>query len=254
MRRVSIALAFQTPLIFLLLIFSPYSAFGYRPFASTDAAVADAKEMEIEIGYFNLERDRGRSTFVIPKAVINYGLIQNLEVVGEFAVEEPRRGSARLVDAALSLKAVLKQGVLQEQDGVSFAVEAGPLLPSTDKVEKRVGFEGIGILSGKLEPLTYHLNFGGGIDRARNNAFVIWGAIVELPMTERLRLAAEVNGESVEGSRGASSGLVGLIWKTPLNNLFLDAGIRKAITGAVAPWTFTTGLTFGFSLPSSGAR
>ncbi len=31
---------------------------GYRPFVSADAAVADLKEIEIEIGYFNLERDR----------------------------------------------------------------------------------------------------------------------------------------------------------------------------------------------------
>src|SRR5262245_3906524 len=72
-----------------IVILSPSPGLGYRPFVSTDAAVADVKEVEIEFGYFNLERDRGRNTFIVPKAVLNYGLIRNLEVVGEFAVEEP---------------------------------------------------------------------------------------------------------------------------------------------------------------------
>jgi hypothetical protein len=35
------------------------------------------------------------------------------------------------------VKAVVKEGVLQEKDGVSFAIEAGPLMPSTNKDEKR---------------------------------------------------------------------------------------------------------------------
>jgi hypothetical protein len=134
----------------VLLLLSQTVAWGYRPFVSTDAAVADVKEMEIEIGYFNLERERGKNTFIVPKAVLNYGVIRNLELVGEFAVEEPPHGPVRLADPALSLKAVLKEGVLQEKSGVSFAVEAGPLLPSTSREENRFGFEASGILSGRL--------------------------------------------------------------------------------------------------------
>jgi hypothetical protein len=70
--------------------------------------VADIKELEIELGYFNWEREKRNTTFFSPKVVLNYGVIHNLEVVGEFAVEEPGHGSARLVDAALSVKAVVK--------------------------------------------------------------------------------------------------------------------------------------------------
>jgi len=34
-------------------LFFPFSlAWGYRPFLATDAAVADPKELEIELGYF----------------------------------------------------------------------------------------------------------------------------------------------------------------------------------------------------------
>jgi hypothetical protein len=235
-------------LIFLLLIFPASRALAYRPFVSTDAAVAGAKEVETELGYFSLERDKGENTFIIPRVVLNYGLIHNLELVGEFAVEEPRHSSTRLVDAALSLKAVLKEGVLQEKEGLSFAVEAGPLLPSTNREERRFGFEGIGILSGKLEPLTYHVNFGGGVDRARANPFVIWGFIVELPITPELRLVGEVNGESVKGSNPDTSALLGVIWQAPWQNVLLDAGIRRGVSHAAADWVFTTGLTFSFSL------
>src|SRR4026208_992647 len=121
----------------LCLLPLPHRAFGYRPCISTEAVVADVNEMEIELGYFNWEREKGNTTFISPKAVLNYGFIHNFELVGEFAVEEPGHGSARLVDAALSVKAVVKEGVLQEKDGVSFAIEAGPLTPSTNKDEKR---------------------------------------------------------------------------------------------------------------------
>jgi hypothetical protein len=248
MRRASIADRQGTLLIFLLLVFSPSRAFGYRPFVSTDAAVANAKAIEIELGYFSWQRERGNTSFISPKGVLNYGLIDNFELVGEFAVEEPGHGSAQLVDAALSVKAVVKEGVLQEKDGVSFAVEAGPLLPSTSKDEKGFGFEGIGILSGKLEPLTYHVNFGGGVDRAHADPFGIWGFIAELPITPKLRLVGEINGESLRGSSPNNSALLGIIWQAPWQNVSLDAGLRRGITHAAPDWMFTTGLTFNFSV------
>ena len=248
MRTPPVSLAFRTFSIVLLLLFSPPVAWGYRPFVSTDAAVADLKEMEIELGYFNLERERGRNTFIVPKAVLNYGLFRNLELVGEFAVEEPTRGSVRLADPAVSLKAILKEGVLQEKSGISFAVEAGPLLPSTSKEENRFGFEASGILSGKLDAFTYHVNFGGGVDRAQTNPFLVWGVIAELAITPKLRLVGEINGESVRGNPPDNSALIGFIWKSPLSNVSIDAGIRRGISSAAADWMFTTGLTFSFSL------
>jgi hypothetical protein len=232
----------------VLLLLSQSVAWGYRPFVSTDAAVADVKEIEVEVGYFNLERERGKNTFIVPKAVLNYGLVRNLELVGEFAVEEPPHGPVRLADPALSLKAVLKEGVLQEKSGVSFAVEAGPLLPSTNREENRFGFEASGILSGKLDALTYHVNFGGGVDRAQTNPFIVWGVIAELPITSKLRLVGEINGESVRGNPPDNSALVGFIWKSPLSNLSIDTGIRRGISAAAPDWMFTTGLTFSFSL------
>jgi hypothetical protein len=248
MRKAPISVTFQTALTVLLLLFSPPLAWGYRPFVSTDAAVADLKEIEIELGYFHLERERGKNTFIIPKMVLNYGLVRNLEVVGEFGVEEPPSGAVRLADPGLSLKGILKEGVLQEKSGLSLAVEAGPLLPSTTKEEHRVGFEGVGILSGKAGELTYHLNFGGGVDREQTNPFAVWGVIAEFPIAPKLRLVGEVNGESVRSKSADNSALVGFIWEAPLPGVFIDAGVRRGISHAAADWMFTTGLTFGFSL------
>ena len=237
----------RTLAIVLLLVFPESVAWGYRPFIATDAAVADPQEIEIELGYFNLERDRGKNTFIIPKVVLNYGLIRNLELVGEFGVEEPRHGTVRLQDAALSLKAVLKEGVLQEKPGVSFAVEAGPLLHSTGREEKKVGFEAVGIVSAELSPVMLHLNLGGGVDRMENNPFVIWGLIAELPVVPKFRVVGEIDGENTRGKSADTSALIGFIWNPPLRNLSIDAGIRRGISGAAPNWMFTTGLTFGFS-------
>lgn len=231
----------------MLFFFFESNGWGYRPFIATDAAVADVKEMEIELGYLNWEREKKNTTFFSPKVVLNYGVFHNFEVVTEFAVEEPRHGSAALVDAALSLKAVLKEGVLQEKDGVSFAIETGPLLPSTNKDEQGAGFEAIGILSGKIEPLIYHVNFGGGVDRAHADPFVIWGFIAELPITPKLRLVGEIDIESVRRSSPNNSALLGAIWQAPWQNLSVDAGLRRGISHAAPNWMFTTGLTFSFS-------
>ncbi len=235
-----------------LLLF-PLDAWGYRPFVSTDAAVADPREMEIELGYFNLEHTKGENTFRIPSLVLNYGFLENWEIVGEFTLEEGGH-DLNIVDPGLFLKGVLREGVLQGKDRLGIAVEAGPLLPSTVRGERGVGFEGIGILTGRLSRFTYHLNLGGGVQRTDAKPFAIWGVIGELPVVPDFRLVAEVNGESVRGERANNSVLIGFIWKPTSANVYLDAGVRRGITDAAPEWQFTLGLTFGFPLPSFGRR
>ena len=147
------------------------------------------------------------------------------------------------------MKGVPKEGVLQDKPGVSFAIEAGPLLPSTLPHEHGVGFEAVGIVSGKLAPVTVHVNGGGGLDRDDRHGFGIWGVIGELPVHPRLRLVGEVNGESTQGQRPNNSALLGVIWQPTSKNVFLDAGARHGISRAAPDWQFTVGLTFGFFPP-----
>jgi hypothetical protein len=235
---------------FLVTVGHGTPASGYRPFVSTDAGVVNPKELEIELGYFTLDRAAGENTFIIPKVVLNYGIFRNLEVVGEFELAKPPRGDIVLLDPGLFLKAVVKEGILQKKDGISCAVEAGPLLPSTVAEERRLGFEGIGVISGRLLSLTYHVNFGGGVERRETNLFAIWGVILELPITANFRLVGEINGENGKGELADHSGLFGVIWQPPSFSVLVDAGIRKGISRAAPDWQFTTGLTWSFSLPS----
>jgi hypothetical protein len=139
--------------IVLLRLVTPAHGWADRPLISTDAAVADPHEVEIEFDYFTLDHDQGEHAFTIPSLVLNYGLRRDFEVVGECRLERASMGEMNLVDPALSLKAVLKEGLLQEKPGLSVAVEAGPLHPSTRQGERRIGFEGIGIVSGKVARL-----------------------------------------------------------------------------------------------------
>src|ERR671923_3095589 len=141
MKITNIPLIGWSMLLACVMIFPNSQAWGYRPFVSTDAAVADLKEVEIELGYFTLERDDNENTFIAPQLVLNYGIAENLEIVGEFEVEKPPDEHVQLIDPALSLKTILKEGTLQEENGFSFAAEVSLLLPSTDQEEKNPGFE-----------------------------------------------------------------------------------------------------------------
>src|SRR5256712_4593152 len=179
------------PLLAVLLI--PTSALAYRPFVSTDAAVADPREVEIELGYFNLERTRRETTIATPSMVLNYGFAKNWEAVGEFRIEASPE--LELTDPGLFLKAVLKEGRLQEKEGVSFAIEAGALLPSTLPHEHGVGVQAIGIVSGKIAPVTVHVNGGGGLARDDRNAIKFGGVIGEVPVHPKPRLRVVANVE-----------------------------------------------------------
>src|SRR5262245_51879484 len=120
--------AFAACLVLIGLLMPP-SCWAYRPFIATDAAVAEPQEVEIELGYFTLEQAKGETAFTIPRVVLNYGVFQNWEAVGEFAVLRSPGGEVNLIDPALSVKGVLREGVLQEKSGVSIVTEVGLLLP-----------------------------------------------------------------------------------------------------------------------------
>lgn len=237
--------------LLLCSVVMPTRSWAYRPFISTDAAVADPKEIELELGYFTLERTRDENSFIIPRVVFNYGWFKNWELVAEFAIRREPDAEVNVIDPALFLKGVLKEGVLQDKDGFGFAVEAGPLLPATDKGERKFGFEAIGILSDKLGPFIVHLNGGLGIERSTGDLVGIWGVIGELPVGKGVRLVAEVNGDKPRREDQRDSALLGVIWQPwSAKNVWLDAGVRRGFTSGGPDWQFTLGLTFGFSTSS----
>jgi hypothetical protein len=234
------------------------SAWGYRPFVSTDAAIANPGDLEVELGYFQYARTGGQDVFQFgrapnvfstPTAVLNYGLTESLELVGQFTVERELTEGWALVDNGLFVKAVLKEGVLQDRAGPSIALEVGPLLPASAAPTGGVGFESIGILSLGLGPVLYHFNAGGGIDQVTAQPFGIWGTIAELLLTPAYRLVGEIAGEDISRERPQHSALLGVIWRPfPEREIWLDAGVRRGLTRAVPDWQATLGISFAFPL------
>ncbi len=222
-------------------------AFAYRPFISTDASVADKNVREIELGFFNISHDEDKDEFVVPSLRFNYGVFKNWEFVSEFDVQLYKEGEERdfeLKKPAVFLKGVLHEGILQNQQGASFAVELGVLLPSTVKRERHVGAEGIVVFSSKISNLVYHLNLGGELDREDFAPNGIWGVILEYPFGCRFRTVGEITG--VVKSRGSSddSGLIGFIWE--IGRTDLDFGVRKGFLNTAPDWELTTGIDFTF--------
>ena len=141
-------IALYCPMIFLLIW--PDNSFAYRPFDSTDAAVADVGELEIELGPAGFRRSDAERTVIAPAYVLNYGFAKNWELVLEGQAEHPLSPAedtrSRLVGNGLFLKGVLKEGVLQDKSGPSVATEFGILLPGIND-EHGVGVSWLGILS-----------------------------------------------------------------------------------------------------------
>lgn len=235
------------PFFIISLMLGVSDAFAYRPFVSTDAAVADKNEWEIELGLFSMSHDKGQNEIFIPSFRINYGISKNWEIVGEFDLQVYKEGKDRnseLTEPALFLKGVLHEGLLQNKEGLSFVVELGVLLPSTVEGKRKAGIEGIVVFSGKTSDLVYHFNLGGELDREEFAPHAIWGIILEYPFEGRFRLVAEANGSFKRDGHPENSGLIGFIWES--GGFDLDFGIRKGFSTEASDWALTTGIAISF--------
>lgn len=229
----------------IVFTFKSGPAYAFRPFKSTDADVVAMHEVEVEFGALTVERDDGETGYVAPSVVLNYGLLDTLELVGEFELEKPPDESWEVADPGIFLKALLKRGVLQDQSGVSVAIEAGALLPTSRDDEKDVGAEAVVIASGVFAPFLYHINLGGGVGRA-GDAFWKWGAISEVPISNRLTLVGEIAGEDAAGAGSDHSALIGARFQPTDSGIVFDMGVRRGLTSDSADWAVTAGLTVGF--------
>lgn len=228
----------------------PLAAFAYRPFNSTDAAVADRGEVELELGPVGyLVQPPGRS-LVAPSAVVNWGFADRWEAVLEgrhfiqlgARIEEPR---LRVEDTALSLKHVLRNGSLQERSGVSVATEVGALLPTVNG-EHGVGAEWAVIVSRRWAALTIHVNAAAAWTRAHEPG-AFGGVIVEGHDAWRVRPVAEVFAEAEHGSAPTVSGLAGAVWRVR-ERLSVDAAVRRARERGVDTTELRVGFTWAFEV------
>jgi hypothetical protein len=204
------------------------NALAYRPFVSTDAAVADPGELEIEFGPAELLREGRQRFLTAPETVFNLGVAKNWEVVLQGQAEtllSPGPAETSLVANALFLKSVLRDGVLQDKSGPSVAVEVGPLLPGING-EPGTGLSWTGIASYRWEWLTAHFNAAAALTRSRH-ADGFLGTIVEGPWDWPVRPVAEVFYEREWGVAETVSGLIGAIWQVS-DKLAFDVALRDA--------------------------
>jgi hypothetical protein len=226
---------------------SPREASAYRPFDSTDAAVADFRETEIEFGPVQFRHDDSGNTLIAPAVVYNYGFTKNWELVIEGRGEHQFSGDdigSRLVDDAISLKGVLREGVLQGKTGPSVATEFGVLLPEINGID-RTGASLAFIVSDRWSWGTVHFNVGAELTREqRGDVFV--GTIVEGPNDWTVRPVAEIRYEREFGLQEIFSGLIGVIWKVK-DDLAFDFGMREAWVNSHPQTEIRGGLTFAFA-------
>lgn len=225
-------------------------ALAYRPFDSTDAAVAPRGKFELELGPVEYQRVGSTNALVAPSVVANLGLFTGWEAVLEgrerFPIApEPGESRVQLVDTGAFLKGVLRAGSLQDASGPSIGTELGVLLPTVND-EPGAGVSGSLLLSQRWTIGTVHLNAEGA--RARSgqpDAF--FGTILEGPYEWRVRPVAEAFYEREFNVERTFSGLIGVIGRAN-DRLSLDAGARAARVQDLTVFELRAGLTWAFTV------
>lgn len=203
----------------------PQASYAYRPFDSTDAAVADRGVWEFEFSPLTYEHGDEGPSLISPALRANYGFAQNWEVVLEGKVNNFIHGGSQLTEAQLDAKTVVREGSLQEKDGPSLGSEFTVLLPGIG-TQDGAGFEWTGIMSQRWEWGTIHLNIAGILSR-QQTAGMFGGLILEGPDKWAVRPVAEVNYEQDSSVDKTWSALFGAIWKVK-EHLEFDLAYRHA--------------------------
>jgi hypothetical protein len=229
----------------VLLLGLSSKASAYRPFDGTDAAVADPREIELELQPAGAQWSRGQNLLIAPALVFNYGFLENWEAVLEGQLQTPfsPSGPTNLSASGVFLKHVIRPGSLQDRLGPSIATEFGVLLPDSSG-DSRVGASIDTIISQRWDWGTAHLNIAAELTR-NQRADVFTDLILEGPSKWTVRPVAEIFYEEEFGQSHTVSGLIGAIWQVS-DKLSFDVGFRHAVTNGLNVNEIRAGLTVGF--------
>jgi hypothetical protein len=222
----------------------PTAARAYRPFDSTDPAVAGLGEAEIEFSPVSSLHDADGQSWIAPSLRLNYGFAKNWEVVLEGEALHSARGPGRLEENALSLKTVLREGSLQDKNGVSLAAEAGLLLPGVNG-QPGAGVSIAGIAGQRWDWGSVDINVAAGVTRD-NHAELFLGTILEGPHSWPLRPVAELTYTRQVGTGAELGALAGAIWQAS-DTLSFDFGVRRARMEGLWSTEVRAGLTLSIA-------
>ena len=234
--------------IALVLLADPHAALAYRPFDSTDAAVADPGVIEIELGPVAYTDLRHASVTEAPVVTVNAGLADGWEAVIDAAraiTRSPDQPDIETVEAALLLKRILRDGALQEQAGWSIATEFGVLLPTVN-ADDDSGATWALIGSRDMGRTMIHVNASLAQNRDGNTE-LITGLIVEDVASGPVRPVAELTFGYERGTDTRSAGaLLGAIWERG-ENLSFDTAVRAVREDEAWSYEGRIGVTWAFA-------
>ena len=222
-------------------------ALAYRPFDGTDPDVADPGEFEIEASPLSYLHDDSGEVLIGPQLKFNYGIAPRWELVVEGQAEHPQTGGSHsaVVDNAVFLKTVLREGSLQGRPGLSLATEFGGLLPGIND-QSGLGFEWAAIAGYEAVWGAIHLTFAAALNR-EEKAEIFFSTIVEGPGEWRVRPVAELFYEREFHTTEIFSALGGFIWQAR-DDLSFDFAVRQADVNGSSETELRFGLTYAFSL------
>jgi hypothetical protein len=222
----------------------PHDAFAYRPFDSTDPAVAEPGEVEIELSPVSFRQSDAGQTWIAPQLRFNYGFAPNWELVVEGQGEFQRGSKGVMIDNGVFVKGIVREGTLQEQTGPSIAIEFGTLLPGIND-EAGFGAELAGIIGNQWSWGAIHFTAAATLTRD-NRGEMFLGTILEGPSFGAVRPVAEIVYEREFGEAEAIAALAGVIWEVR-EGLAFDFAVRQASVDGDPETEIRMGLTFAFS-------
>src|SRR6516225_4298334 len=202
---------------------------AYRPFDGTDAAVADPGDVEIEFGPVEYLREGAEHMLFAPDLRVNYGFALDWEASLEGDVSHGLTAGipgTSVIESEALLKAVLREGSLQEKTGPSVATEFGVLLPGVND-QHGTGAILTGIASQRWDWGTVHFNAQIALTREQQHADYFFDSIIEGPHDWVVRPVSEVFYESDVSVFRTGSALIGAIWQVN-DNIAVDFGLRGA--------------------------
>jgi hypothetical protein len=236
-------------LVWLTLLF-PIVSWAYRPFEGTDADVAGLHEFEIEMGPVGYLEQGNQRYLTDPLLVLNYGVVKGTELVAQGEVLHTLPSDApgpdvRVVDPELSVKHVVREGVLQGATGPSFATEIG-VLPPEIHGDNGWGSSLAGIMSYRWDFGTAHVNSAIGTTHT-HHLDLFQGVILEGPAGWTVRPVTEWYFERTEPASHTLSKLIGAIWQRS-ERFALDVALRSALVGPQREREIIAGFTWSFEL------
>ena len=224
------------------------TAWAYRPFDGTDAAVAETGEIEVELGPVEYLRNGADRILLASDYRINYGFTPGWEASIEGKVGHGLTADlpgASLFGSDVLLKGVLREGNLQEKPGPSIATEFGILLPGIND-ERGSGAFVNAITSQRWDWGTIHLNAQIALTREQHADYFL-DTIIEGPHDWVVRPVSEAFYEQDVGLFRARSVLIGAIWQAQ-DNIAVDFAVRGAQVNDHTVGEIRAGVTFAFGV------